>query len=151
MIWTSLQNEQFLLLSITTSVHLVYMYAKFMNIIEFFSANLTYRVVRMLICVYFHDITFTKQNKKVMRLDSLLIEPMRLIEEKSWGKMDLYFTIFLLYTSYYNTWLTRRLIYFVGCMMMMIIESIMLHDKVIYLLPTFTWSASYRLFSEPWN
>jgi hypothetical protein len=59
------------------------MYAKFMNIIEFFSANLTYRVVRMLICVYFHDITFTKQNKKVMRLDSLLIEPMRLIEEKS--------------------------------------------------------------------
>jgi len=34
-----------------------------------------------------------------MRLDSLLIEPMRLIEEKSWGKMDLYFTIFLLYTS----------------------------------------------------
>lgn len=66
----------------------------------------------MLICVCFHDITLTKQNKKVMRLDSLFIEQLWLIEEelKKWRYIFYFFSI--IHFILYNTWLIWQLIYF---------------------------------------
>lgn len=94
-----------MLLSITTSMRLVNMYAQFMNVIKFFSANLTYRVVRMLISVCFHDITLTKQNKKVTRLDSSLIERCGLerVEERWIYYITFYNILYILILP--STWL----------------------------------------------